>query len=352
MITNKLSWLNHQPLSLGVIKTCPEDFIVDEDLGFEPDGEGEHIFVRLKKVNCNTLFVAEQLAKFANIPLRSVSYAGLKDRYAVTTQWFCLHVPGKQMPDFNQFKLAECQVLSVNRHKRKLRIGYLKGNQFTITIRHIDQPEDVEKRLANIAKHGIPNYFGHQRFGRDYHNIIQAYRWAAKEISVKQRHRRSFYLSAARSWVFNQIVSARIQAGLSEQVLVGDAIQLANRGSWFIVQHHELESVQQRLDDGNVYLTAPLPGKGLDTTQFDALLWERQHTEKYNQLINLVISEGVEAGRRAIKVIPRHLQWEWLSEQTLRLTFWLNAGSFATSLLRELINAETAMANELIDNLL
>lgn len=352
MINNKLSWLNHPPLSTGEIKTCPDDFIVDEDLGFEPDGEGEHIFVHLKKVNCNTLFVAEQLAKFANIPLRSVSYAGLKDRYAVTTQWFCLHIPGKQQPDFEQLELAGSQVLSVNRHKRKLRIGYLKGNQFTITIRHIDQPQDVEKRLTNITTHGFPNYFGHQRFGRNYHNIIQAYRWAAKEISVKQRSRRSFYLSAARSWIFNQIVSARIEAGLSEQVLVGDVVQLANRGSWFIVQPHELESVQQRLDDGNVYLTAPLPGKGLDTTQFAALQWEQQHTEKYDQLINLVISEGVEAGRRAIKVIPQHLQWKWLSEQTLKLTFWLNAGSFATSLLRELINIETVMASELTDNIL
>lgn len=342
-------WLNHQPLSSGVIKTCPEDFIVDEDLGYGPDGEGEHIFVHLKKVNCNTLYVAEQLAKFANIPLRSISYAGLKDRYAVTTQWFCLHIPGKQLPDFNQFKLAGTQVLSVGRHKRKLRIGNLKGNLFTITIRHIDQPQDIEKRLTNVATRGIPNYFGHQRFGRDYHNIIQARRWAAKEISVKQRNRRSFYLSAARSWIFNQIVSARIQAGLSDQVLAGDAIQLANRGSWFIVQPHELESVQKRLDDGSVFITAPLPGKGLDTTQFDALLWERQHTEKYSQLINLVISEGVEVGRRAIKVIPRHLQWEWLSEQTLKLTFWLNAGSFATSLLRELINIETITASELIE---
>ncbi len=349
MINNELSWLHNRPLASGILKSCPEDFIVDEDLGFKPDGEGEHIFVHLRKTNCNTLFVAEQLAKFANIPLRSVSYSGLKDRYAVTTQWFCLHVPGKVTLDFNQFKLAGCEVLSTDRHKRKLRIGYLRGNWFSLIIRHIDQPEDVEKRLVTIATQGIPNYFGDQRFGRNYHNIIQAQRWAAKEISVKQRNRRSFYLSAARSWIFNQIVSTRIQAGLSEHVLTGDAVQLANKGSWFIVQPNELESVQKRLIEGDVFLTAPLPGKGQNTLQCDALQWEQQHLAQYSQLIDLVISEGVDSKRRAIKTVPQSFQWEWQSEQTLKLTFWLTTGSFATSLLRELINIEPITACDLIE---
>src|SRR5476651_2514717 len=160
MDMSRLTWLYGEPLSTGKLKANPEDFIVEEDLGFEPDGEGEHLLVRIRKNGCNTQFVAEQLARFAGIPARSVSYAGLKDRHAVTEQWFCLHLPGKETPEFSLFQLAGCEIIQITRHRRKLRIGTLKGNAFMLVLRDISDRDAVEQRLALIARAGVPNYFG------------------------------------------------------------------------------------------------------------------------------------------------------------------------------------------------
>ncbi|SPX54791.1 tRNA pseudouridine 13 synthase [Klebsiella pneumoniae] len=123
-----------------------------EDLGFAPDGEGEHVLVRILKNGCNTRFVADALAKFLKIHAREVSFAGQKDKHAVTEQWLCARVPGKEMPDLSKFQLEGCQVLEYARHKRKLRLGALKGNQFTVILREISDRQDVETRLQAIAE--------------------------------------------------------------------------------------------------------------------------------------------------------------------------------------------------------
>lgn len=255
-------WLYGQPASSGAIKACPEDFCVREDLGFSFDGDGEHVMVYLRKTGYNTQFVADSLAKFARISARAVSYAGLKDQQAVTEQWFCLQMPGKDTPDFSGFSLEGCEVLNVVRHRRKLRIGALKGNRFALVLRQINNRDDVEARLLQVQAHGVPNYFGEQRFGRNGNNLVMARKWANGEIEVRERSKRSFYLSAARSAVFNQAVSQRIEGGFHRQVLLGDAVGLTGSGSWFTVTQDELESAQQRLNDGDVYITAPLPGDG------------------------------------------------------------------------------------------
>src|SRR5471030_1189864 len=187
MDMSRLTWLYGEPLSTGKLKANPEDFIVEEDLGFEPDGEGEHLLVRIRKNGCNTQFVAEQLARFAGIHPRSVSYAGLKDRHAVTEQWFCLHLPGKQDPDLSQFALEGCEVIRAVRHLKKMRIGTLKGNAFTLVLRQLSDLADIESRLQKILTHGVPNYFGEQRFGRGGNNLVQARKWSNNDSRVKER---------------------------------------------------------------------------------------------------------------------------------------------------------------------
>ncbi|WP_196775789.1 tRNA pseudouridine(13) synthase TruD, partial [Escherichia coli] len=101
-------------------------------------------------------FVADALAKFLKIHAREVSFAGQKDKHAVTEQWLCARVPGKEMPDLSKFQLEGCQVLEYARHKRKLRLGALKGNQFTVILREISDRQDVETRLQAIAERGVP----------------------------------------------------------------------------------------------------------------------------------------------------------------------------------------------------
>ena len=162
---DNLTYLHGKPQGTGLLKANPEDFVVVEDLGFEPDGEGEHILVRILKNGCNTRFVADALAKFLKIHAREVSFAGQKDKHAVTEQWLCARVPGKEMPDLSAFQLEGCQVLEYARHKRKLRLGALKGNAFTLVLREVSNRDDVEQRLIDICVKGVPNYFGAQRFG-------------------------------------------------------------------------------------------------------------------------------------------------------------------------------------------
>lgn len=337
----ELFWRYGEPQTTGVLKATAEDFAVVEDLGFAPDGDGEHALVRVRKRGCNTAFVAEALAKFARIPARSVSYAGLKDRHAVTEQWFCLHLPGKEMPDWTAFALEGCEILEAARHRRKLRIGALRGNDFTLTLRHISDRPAVEQRLQRIAAEGVPNYFGEQRFGRDGGNLTQAVRWANDEIRVKERGKRSFYLSASRSELFNRVVSARLAARQETAVFDGDALQLTGRGSWFVAQPEELATLQQRVDAGELLITAPLPGDGAPGTQGTALAFElRCLQEQPTALLSLLRRERVEPARRAIMLYPQRLSWLWLDDATLELRFWLPAGSFATSVVRELIRLE------------
>lgn len=336
-------WLYGQPTASGVLKANAEDFVVIEDLGYAPDGDGEQLLVRIRKTGCNTRFVAEALAKFAGIHPRDVSFAGMKDRHAVTEQWFCLRIPGKVTPDLSTFELSGVQVLESARHRRKLRTGALQGNAFTLVLRQISDRAAVEQRLQQIAAGGVPNYFGSQRFGHEGNNLTMAQRWAADEIKVRERNKRSFILSAARSAMFNQVVSDRLaQQGSLGKVLAGDALQLTGRGSWFVAEAAELESLQQRVDNNELRVTAPLPGAGEWGTREDALAFEQNSLASEAALIALMDRERVDAARRAMLVIPRDFRWEWQDDATLEMNFWLPAGSFATSVVRELLQTQSA----------
>jgi len=340
-----LTYLHGKPQSTGQLKANPEDFLVVEDLGFEPDGEGEHILVRILKNGCNTRFVAEALAKFLKIHAREVSFAGQKDKHAVTEQWLCARVPGKEMPDLTQFQLEGCQVLEYARHKRKLRLGALKGNQFTLILREVKGRDDVEARLQAIVDGGVPNYFGAQRFGIGGSNLHGALRWAESGAPVRDRNKRSFWLSAARSALFNQIVSERLKKTDFNQVVDGDALQLSGRGSWFVAGAEEQALLQARVDARELMITAALPGTGDWGTQRNALVFEQTVLAEETALQSLLQREKVEAARRAMLLYPQQLSWNWWDDVTVELRFWLPAGSFATSVVRELINTTGDYAN-------
>jgi len=331
-------WLYGQPTAQGVLKASAEDFVVIEDLGYAPDGEGEQLLVRVRKTGCNTRFVADALAKFVGIHPRDASFAGMKDRHAVTEQWFCLRLPGKETPDMRNFTLEGVEVLESARHRRKLRTGALQGNTFKLVLRQISDRDDVEQRLQQIAVTGVPNYFGSQRFGHNGNNLQMAQRWATDEIRVRERNKRSFLLSAARSAMFNQVVSDRLtQQGSLTQVVNGDALQLTGRGSWFVATVDELAELQQRTDNNELRITAPLPGRGEWGSRDEALSLEQASLAAESALMTLLDREKVDAARRAMLVIPRDFRWNWQDDATLEMHFWLPAGSFATSVVRELV---------------
>ena len=324
------------PKQTALLKAECADFVVKEQLGYDMSGDGEFVAVKVRKTDCNTLFVGEQLAKFAGISARNMSYAGLKDRKAVTEQWFSLQMPGQQTPDFSQFSLEGVEILDVTRHQRKIRIGSLQGNHFEILLRNAEETDELKVRLDFLAKNGFPNYFTEQRFGRDGNNLTQALRWANGEIKVKDRNKRSFYLSAARSEMFNLIVSKRMELNLAQQILVGDVLQLNGSHSWFEVDESEdLAQLQQRLAQQDVLLTAPLIGE----EEKSAVDFEHEIFAQHQALFALMRQERMKAARRPILMHPQHFQWQF-EPNGLRLQFDLLAGSYATALIRELVNIE------------
>ena len=324
------------PKQTALLKAECADFVVKEQLGYDMSGDGEFVAVKVRKTDCNTLFVGEQLAKFAGISARNMSYAGLKDRKAVTEQWFSLQMPGQPTPDFSQFSLDGVEILEITRHQRKIRIGSLQGNHFEILLRNAEETDELKVRLDFLAKNGFPNYFTEQRFGRDGNNLTQALRWANGEINVKDRNKRSFYLSATRSEIFNLIVAKRIELGLAQKVLNGDILQLNGSHSWFVVDESEdLAQLQQRLAQQDVLLTAPLIGE----EEKSAVDFEHEIFAQHQALFDLMRQERMKAARRAILMQPQHFQWQF-EPNGLRLQFALPAGSYATALIRELVNIE------------
>jgi tRNA pseudouridine13 synthase len=338
---SELLYLHGEPRVTGVIKANPEDFVVIEDLGYPYDGEGEQLLVRIRKIGCNTRFVAEALAKFLGVHVRDLSYAGMKDRHAVTEQTLCFRLPGNAMPDLSEFQLEGVEILQVVRHKRKLRTGALAGNAFRLVIRQISDRTEVEQRLQKIQKSGVPNYFGEQRFGREGNNLTQARQWAQDSFRPRDRAKKGLLLSATRSHLFNQVTSARLQRDNSlDAVINGDALQLTGRGSWFVAQAEELAELQQRVDQDELRITAPLAGRGGWGTQAEALEFEQQSLAGAAELITLLERERVDAARRAMRVVPKDLRWNWWDDVTLEMAFWLPAGSYATSVVRELLQQE------------
>lgn len=333
----QLAYLFGKPTQAGRLKAEFADFIVKEELGYDLSGDGEFVAVKIRKTDANTLFVGEKLAEFAGISAKNMSYAGLKDRHAVTEQWFCLHLAGKETPDFSQFQLDGVEIIDVTRHNRKIRVGSLAGNNFELLLREVKENEDLTARLQQIQAVGFPNYFTEQRFGRDGHNLSQAQRWAKGEISVKDRKKRSFYLSAARSEIFNLVVSNRIELGLTQQVLENDLMQLAGSNSWFVAKAEELAALNKRLDLQDILLTAPLVGENSATQTVSE--YEQKIVAKHQDLLALMAKERMNATRRAMFCKPHHFEWAF-EEEGLRLKFFLDAGSYATALVRELIQIE------------
>ena len=332
----ELAYLKTAPKQTALLKAECADFVVKENLGYSMAGEGEFVAVRVRKTDANTLFVGEKLAQFAGISARNMSYAGLKDRRAVTEQWFSLQMPGKTTPDFGDFQLEGIEILEVTRHNRKIRTGSLDGNYFDILLRNAIENDDLKVRLENLSKFGFPNYFTEQRFGRDGHNLIQALRWAKGEIQVKDRKKRSFYLSAARSEVFNLVVSERLKQGVANRVLPNDIVQLSGSHSWFVADEKEdLNVLQLRLEQGDLQLTAPLIGE----TAQPACSLENDIVQQHQDIVNLMKQECLKPARRPLLMKPKDFNWQF-EETGLRLKFYLPAGSYATALVRELVNIE------------
>jgi tRNA pseudouridine13 synthase len=318
----------------GVLRAVPEDFFVEEDLGFAPDGAGEHVFVRVEKRGANTDWVARELANYAGLGSDAVSYAGLKDRHAVTRQTFSAQVPIKREVDWAGLQHPEFRVLEALRHSRKLKRGALRGNFFRIVLRDVSGDRTAaDKVFADITTQGVPNYFGEQRFGRDGANVDKALAmFAGRRV---QRHERSLLLSAARSHLFNRVLATRVERGDWNRPLDGEVWMLAGTHSIFGPEPLAQELIDRHAR-GDIDLTGPLWGEGELRTSAVVRELEAAIGGEHAQLIAGLVANGLRQERRALCLRPKDLRAQWLSDSALELSFALEAGAYATALLREI----------------
>ena len=325
------------PVGRGLIRACPEDFEVEEVLGHHPSGAGEHLWLWVQKREQNTVDVAAMLARAIGVHPRDVSFAGLKDRNAVTRQFFSVHLAGRPDPDLAALALPGVSILSAQRSARKIARGRLKGNRFILQLRELQaDPAMLESRLEQLKAHGAPNGFGEQRFGGN--NVARARALFAGAMRNKPgKHKRGFYLSAARSLLFNQVLEARIQDGSWNRILDGDVAMLDGSHAYFMPQPDDTDIAErcQRLD---LHPTGPLAGLGDSPVSRAVAALEARILAAEPELVRGLEQFRLQHERRALRMRIIDLEWDYPEPNTLRLAFTLGAGSYATSVLRELID--------------
>lgn len=324
------------PVLSAQMRSTPEDFQVDELPAFEASGEGEHLLLDIRKRGANTVAVARQLAQWAGVPEMGVSYAGQKDRHAVTTQRFSVHLPKRVAPDLSLLESDEVHVLASTWHNRKLQRGALAGNRFRLVLRGVQgERADIGERLQAIAARGLPNWFGEQRFGRDGGNVPAALAmFAGRRVRKDQR---SMFLSAARSALFNRVLAARVEQGSWDGALEGEVWMLDGSRSVFGPEPMS-EALAERLARFDIHPSGPLWGAG-ELRVTGAALELEQAALADEQALALragLEQAGLKQERRALRLRPALMRHAWLQDDVLELSFALPPGCYATAVLHEL----------------
>ncbi|QHS10350.1 tRNA pseudouridine(13) synthase TruD [Sinimarinibacterium sp. NLF-5-8] len=335
-MTSELPFAYGGAVLRGILRAQPEDFCVTEIQPITPEGSGEHAWLWVRKRGANTDWVAKGLARFAGVKPMDVSYAGQKDRHAVTEQAFTVHLPGRESPDWSQLDLEGVTVVSHSRHNRKLKRGALQGNVFEITLREVSgDAARAQVVLEQIRSQGVPNYFGEQRFGLGGGNVERARKLFAGQRC--DRATRSLLISAARSHLFNAVLHERVVQGSWNQPLEGEVWCLNGSHAWFGPEVFS-DDLRARLAAGDIHPSGPLWGRGRLRSSDAALTLEQTTLAPFEDLRNGLEHVGLEQDRRALRLIPHALNWEWLDTATLRLRFALPSGAYATTVLREVVD--------------
>lgn len=346
------------------IRTTPEDFFVEELPGFEPSGSGEHLLLTVEKRGMNTAFAARRIAQWAGVGEMAIGYAGMKDRHAVTRQRFSVHLPKRVAPELEALQGDgapdnDLRVLEHHWHARKLPRGALAGNRFVIVLREVrGEREGIEARLRAIAAHGVPNYFGEQRFGRDGDNIANAlamFGYASPSQNPAhpcadyprkprvRREQRGVLLSAARSELFNRVLAARVVAGSWSRPLEGEVWMLDGSRSVFGPEPFN-DTLAERLAAFDIHPSGPLWGRGELRSRDTAAAVELAALagDEAAALRLGLEAAGLNQERRGLRLRPTDLAWRWRDDGALELAFSLPAGAYATVVLAELGDIRTA----------
>lgn len=332
-----LSYVDEKPLATGQLRTLAEHFCVEETLTFTPSGEGEHVFLYIKKTGLNTDDVVKILSKHADVSRRSVSYAGMKDRHAVTKQWFSVQLPGKEGPDWAALNNELLHVELVTRHLKKLKRGTIKYNTFTIVIANtVLDKQEVNEGISRIQRDGVPNYFMQQRFGYAYQNLERAYKCFERGDSIRNKKLKGLLLSSVRSFLFNQVLTQRVADNTWNKAIAGDTYMLSGTRQSFY-EDDITDELQLRVTQHDIYPTGPLFGVSSEdidkTSEAECAVFSANSV-----FCNGLLKEKMEPARRSLRVVPEDLSCEFLDNEQLRLSFKLQSGSYATAVIRELID--------------
>lgn len=331
-----LPYLHGGPLGRVRFKAEPEDFVVEELLGFEPSGAGEHCLVWVEKRDLDSNTAGARLADALGLRRRLVSHCGLKDRHAVTRQWFSLHMPGQESPEPAALESEGLRVLRITRNARKLRRGIHAGNRFTIRLREPDFDATLAaERWKAITEQGVPNFFGSQRFGNDGRNVAKAEAMFRGEFTTRDRLLRGLLLSAARSHLFNAVVAGRMARGNWDHPLHGEVFGFADNGTILLPENQRGDEVS-RFEQGIVELTAPLWGVGELQSVEDVRALEHELLAAFPHLTAGLEACGLRQERRVMRLLPLNPKLEVLENGDLQFQFDLPKGTYATTVLREL----------------
>lgn len=331
----------------GALGSDPEHFIVEEIPAYTPSGEGEHIYLWVEKRGLTTPDVAKRIAEQAGLRERDVGYAGLKDKHAITRQWFSIVSKAENADSWDLGSGA--RILEATRHANKIRTGHLIGNRFSLTLVGIRSPERAASICEVISTKGIVNYFGPQRFGHEGRNVERALSWLEQEAGGQGRDRsrsrrrggrfeNKMYPSVIQSEVFNRYASRRVL--LPQVLLLGEVVRLAGTGSHFVVE--DLAQELPRKESGDLVLTGPIFGPKGRQADADAARLEREILDEVGMTTDLVEALGRAAPgtRRDLLVRPDGMQMRREGEDDIVVDFSLPAGSYATEVARQFTGAD------------
>lgn len=333
----------------GILRSEPEDFEVEELPAYLPSGEGDHLFLFVEKRGLNTRDVVGRLARSTGVSEREIGYAGMKDRRALTRQWFSLPARGVDPAALGG---DGWRVLESARHTNKLRTGHLRGNRFRLRLR--DVGEEAEARARAIAdalrRRGLPNFYGEQRFGRGGANIalglqlLAGERGGPLERARRDRFTRRLLLSSAQAALFNALLAQRLEDGLFDRALGGDLMKKLDSGGLFLCTDPDVDT--ERMQRFELSPTGPIFGHRMMQPSGEALAREQSllALAKLTPDHFRPFGADAEGTRRALR-IPVELKVT-CEVDALRVEFELPKGSYATSVMREVMKARsTALAD-------
>lgn len=321
----------------GILKERPEDFCVDEIPAYAPSGAGEHLYVRFEKTGLDTKEAVRRIARALGVEPRDAGFAGLKDRHAITTQWASFHRGDRARLD--GASIDGVRVIAAELHENKLRTGHLRGNRFRVRLRGASSAELplARERLERLASHGVPNFFGEQRFGRDRDNAARARAWIVEGgRPPREPFERKLLVSAWQADLFNQICSERVRDGSWCSVIDGDLCKKQETGGMFVSA--DLEVDRERAERFEISATGPMFGASMRWPEREALRREEETLARAGITDRALLSRFAKAGegtRRPYRVELGSPEIE-ADADGLVLAFDLPSGAYATVALREI----------------